>query len=292
MFANKVLHHEISAGKVNFQIHIHSYLSTYFLSQLFFSLAEVFPNLVTLAVWRTGLKTINDELMEKEGDFLKNLEEVNFRNNEIEFVMELAFKHVTKLKKIDLSMNMISTLDPKLFVTSSSLTMLILNNNRIVSLSEGLLTPLNPVSFINVNQNRVEVITLDFTSLPTLEIVLGVMNVCADFSMNKKKGKTALMLQELVVEKCSPKSETTTLQANETSTSEEPTTTSTDLIRTTLESVDPDVTTLTTADATEVNNEDSTDSIDEMTTETLPDESAVQVTIEDSSVTIAPNGSK
>lgn len=154
-------------------------------------------------MWRTGLVTINDELSEKEGVFPENLQEINVRNNEITSVMELAFKYTVKLHTIDLSMNKITTLGAKLFVTLSNLQKLILNNNRIVMLPENMLTMNNPIVFFNVNDNLIEEVQLDFTALAeTLNYVLGVNNKCASFSMNKKKQRTVEMLQEVIRKNC------------------------------------------------------------------------------------------
>lgn len=42
------------------------------------------------------------------------------------------------------------------------------------------------LSFINLNNNRIKVIAVDFKPLKSVRIVLGFGNICADFYLNKK----------------------------------------------------------------------------------------------------------
>lgn len=173
-------------------------------------LQHEFPLLEILIVWASGLKDISYEFqvqindLDGKGYGFENLKQINLRNNAIAFIYKTAFIDLKKLEILDLSENLISSLDPNHFMPLAfSLKSLSMSSNRLIELQEDLFQVGSKIEYLNVNNNEIECVKIDFTKFK-FKKVLGFENVCADFYLNGKDMK-AEDLNELLAENCSKK---------------------------------------------------------------------------------------
>lgn len=159
-------------------------------------LSQVFLNMKSLVVWSSGLREIYDYHF--NGSF--KLEEINFQDNFIESIPENLFWNLTMLTSLNLGGNKIKVLPEMLLTRAKRLQTFIINRNNIEYLPP-LLFANNPLKFINLNNNKIKVVQVDFTTLKVIKKVLGIGNICADFFLNKEVD--AKQLNELMAANCS-----------------------------------------------------------------------------------------
>lgn len=156
-----------------------------------------FSHFLRLAVWFSGLKYLTPVALLD----MPNLREINFQDNIIEDIPEIFFMATPNLTSINLGTNKLKGLPEKLLMALAQLETFIASSNLIEFLPPGLFMGNFKLSFVNLNNNKIKVIAIDFTKLKSLKKVLGIQNTCADFYMNKIV--PAEELNALVREKCS-----------------------------------------------------------------------------------------
>ncbi|XP_063902027.1 leucine-rich repeat-containing protein 15-like [Zophobas morio] len=82
---------------------------------------------------------------------LSSLECLKLNNNQILFIMPISFLWMTKLTYLDLSENLLVSLDSRLFRTLSNLQYLRLDYNEINFLPSGLFFHLRALTFLKIN---------------------------------------------------------------------------------------------------------------------------------------------
>lgn len=132
---------------------------------------------------------------------MPNLREVNLQHNIIEDIPEMFFMPTQNLTNINLGTNKLRSLPEKLLIALSQLESFIACSNLIEFLPAGLFMGNFKLAFVNLNNNKIKVIAVDFTRIKSLKKVLGIQNTCADFYLNNEM--SAEKLNALVKAKCS-----------------------------------------------------------------------------------------
>lgn len=166
-------------------------------------LHNVFQHVTVFVIWNSGLVTF-DKFVLKD----MNLTEINFQDNEIRSFPDDTFAYTLELESINLGGNRIKSLSDKLFLNNLKLKQFLAPRNEIEALPANLFVNNTKLTFVNLNNNRIKYISIDFTKLRSIEKILGLQNTCADFFLTKRF--TAKQLNELVKEKCAPPQLTTT----------------------------------------------------------------------------------
>lgn len=160
------------------------------------NLPQYFSNLKILIVWFSGLK-----YFERRDLYLgPNITEINFQDNLIENFPDNPFLNNTELKKLNFGGNRIKDLPENLLVYSVDLLVFIADRNLIEFLPKLIFSKNIYLEFVNLNNNRIKRIAVDFTKMPNIERVLGLNNVCANFYLNRKMN--AIQLNKLVRANC------------------------------------------------------------------------------------------
>lgn len=133
---------------------------------------------------------------------MRRLREVNLQNNLIERIPETIFNITVDLTKVDLSSNQILALPEKLLSPLLNLQMFSASRNLIEVLPANLFSGNPKLAYVNLNNNRIKSITINFVTLRSIKRILGFQNTCADFYLNDEM--TAEKLNALVREKCAP----------------------------------------------------------------------------------------
>lgn len=160
-------------------------------------LGLAFPHLTTLVVWFSGLVTVYINNFRE----MPRLTEISLQDNLIETIEINAFYLVPKLTKLSLAGNRIKVLHEFGLEANKALQHFVANRNQIEYLQAGLFANTSALVYINVNNNKIKAIAVDFTKLKKLQKVLGLDNVCANFFLNKVVD--AKQLNELVKANCS-----------------------------------------------------------------------------------------
>lgn len=164
-------------------------------SYLPYKLSEIFPHMSTIIVWFSGLEMIIPYAIQS-----KVINEINFQDNLIQYLYEDTFSQTPNVRKLNLGSNKIQNLPEKMFSKLEHLETFIADRNEIEFLHAALFEMNPSIIFINLNNNKIKEIGIDFTKMKSLQKVLGMQNACGDFYLTKKFD--AKMLNKLVHEKC------------------------------------------------------------------------------------------
>lgn len=157
----------------------------------------VFPHLKILIVWFSGLRELNHEYFKD----MPKLRELNLRDNEIAFLVEPLLAFVGNITSLDIGFNFIVEFPEKFLYYTPKLQTFIANHNLIEVLQPTLFAGSPVLSFVNLNNNKIKAIGVDFVAMRSLKKLLGLGNVCADFFLTKNF--TAAQLNDLVRKNCS-----------------------------------------------------------------------------------------
>ena len=92
----------------------------------------------------------------------KELEILNFSQNNLTFIHEDLFSGLNQLQQVDLSYNHLMIIEPKLFFNLQRLYLIDLSNNLITNLDKNLFQNLSSMWQINLQNNYL--ITIDFNA--------------------------------------------------------------------------------------------------------------------------------
>lgn len=174
--------------------------NTTFLPQ---DLYDVFPHVKTFVIWFSGLVYFDAFILR-----LMILEEINFQDNEISFFPDNSFDALVNLTSLNLGGNKLKSLPEKMVGNNRKLLEFLAHRNQIEALPAKLFSNNTRLVYVNLNNNRIKYISIDFTTMKSIQKILGMQNDCADFFLTKRFN--AVQLNELVRAKCAPPPETTT----------------------------------------------------------------------------------
>lgn len=166
-------------------------------------LYDVFPHVTTFVIWFSGLVTFDASIFR-----LMILEEINFQDNEISSFPDNSFADLTNLTSLNLGGNRLTSLPEKMLWNNKKLLDFLAHRNEIEALPANLFANNTKLIYVNLNNNRIKFISIDFTTLKSIQKILGLQNVCADFFLTKRFN--AVQLNELVRANCSAPTVTTT----------------------------------------------------------------------------------
>lgn len=155
-----------------------------------------------ITIWYSEMKFLSFESFHDLG----NLEFINIQDNVIEELPENIFEKTGKLKTLNIGGNKIKVLPEKLLWNNQGLTIFIASRNKIEFLPKQLFKNNQKLELINLNNNFLKVIEVEFKQLSNIKKIFGFQNNCTDFSLSNKT--QAVELDKMLKQKCSKKDET------------------------------------------------------------------------------------
>lgn len=160
-------------------------------------IGKIFPNLELFFIGQTSLKFVerkNFEGMSKVSSFFLGF-------NELEDIPKDAFYDLFSVQALFIDNNKIRSLHRDLLVQMPKLKVFISHKNRIEHLDAGLFRRNGQLTSINLNNNQLKTIGVNFRHLKQITNVELMQNIC----VNSKFGeKTSIVeFQDLIAKNCS-----------------------------------------------------------------------------------------
>lgn len=140
------------------------------------SIGEFFPNLHYLRITKSALRYTEF----RDYKNLKNLHTLDLSSNKIERVSQCAFHYLESLVKINLSGNRIQALHEKTFMNLPLLEEFRANANEIAKLDEEIFQSNLQLRVIEMRDNKLEAIEINFQKMTNLKAVDFRENSCID----------------------------------------------------------------------------------------------------------------
>lgn len=140
------------------------------------SIGEFFPNLKFLRITKSALRYTEF----RDYKNLKHLHTLDLSWNKIERISQCAFHYLETLVKINLSGNRIKSLHEKIFVNLPLLEDFLANSNNITHLDEEIFQNNLQLRAIEMRDNKLEVIEVNFQKMTAIKLVDFRGNDCID----------------------------------------------------------------------------------------------------------------
>ena len=150
-----------------------------------------------LTIWYSNMKFVRQDCF----NLLVKLDFINIQDNVIEILQENVFEKNVAVKSLNIGGNKIKILPEKLLAKLDQLVTFIANRNLIEKLPANFFSTNTKLHFINLNNNRILYVGVDFSKLHELNQVFGFQNNCTDFFMGERAKMAEL--ETMIRTKCS-----------------------------------------------------------------------------------------